>query len=103
MKLLFGILLVLYRYVTPYDQLFIVYLEGSKSITMSTLSTNLSLVNKLKRLDIGMNVIHLTSLVLAFFLVLPLIYLIVKISFEFSLFFDFIFNKTIFKLSLNTL
>ena len=34
---------------------------------MSTLSTNLSLVNKLKRLDIGMNVIHLTSLVLAFF------------------------------------
>ena len=67
MKLLFGILLVLYRYVTPYDQLFIVYLEGSKSITMSTLSTNLSLVNKLKRLDIGMNVIHLTSLVLAFF------------------------------------
>ena len=64
---LFGILLVLYRYVTPCDQLFIVYLEGSKSITMSTLSTNLSLVNKLKRLDIGMNVIHLTSLVLAFF------------------------------------
>ena len=67
MKLLFGILLVLYRYVTPYDQLFIVYLEGSKSITMSTLSTNLSLVNKLKRLDIGMNAIHLISLVLAFF------------------------------------
>ena len=93
---------MLYRYVTPCDQLFIVYLEGSKSITMSTLSTNLSLVNKLKRLDIGMNAIHLISLVLAFFLVLPLIYLIVKISFEFSLFFDFIFNKTIFKLSLNT-
>ena len=93
---------MLYRYVTPYNQLFIVYLEGSKSITMSTLSTNLSLVNKLKRLDIGMNAIHLISLVLAFFLVLPLIYLIVKISFEFSLFFDFIFNKTIFKLSLNT-
>ena len=58
---------MLYRYVTPYNQLFIVYLEGSKSITMSTLSTNLSLVNKLKRLDIGMNAIHLTSLVLAFF------------------------------------
>ena len=69
---------------------------------MSALSLNSIIFKKFKKLDLGLTVIHFSSLVLGFFLVLPLLYLLAKITFDFNLFFDFIFNTNILKLSFNT-
>jgi len=69
---------------------------------MSAISSNSIIFKKFKKLDIGLGIIYISSLILAFFLILPLLYLLVKITFEFNLFFDFIFNTKILKLSFNT-
>tara|TARA_Y100000766_G_C18904260_1_gene604967 strand:- start:1534 stop:3153 length:1620 start_codon:yes stop_codon:yes gene_type:complete len=70
---------------------------------MPAVSLNSTIINKIKKLDLGLGAIHLFSLVLAFFLVLPLLYLLTKITFEFKLFFDFILNTNILRLSFNTI
>ena len=69
---------------------------------MSVLLPNSIILKKIRKLDIGLGFIYISSLILSFFLILPLLYLLFKITFEFNLFFDFIFNTTILKLSLNT-
>ena len=69
---------------------------------MSVISSNSIIFKKFKKSDIGLSVIYISSLILAFFLILPLLYLLFKITFEFNLFFDFIFNTKILKLSFNT-
>lgn len=69
---------------------------------MSVLLSNSIILKKFRKLDIGLGFIYISSLLLSFFLILPLLYLLFKITFEFNLFFDFIFNTTILKLSLNT-
>ena len=76
---------------------------GRINIIMPAVSLNLTIINKIKKLDLGLGAIHLFSLVLAFFLVLPLLYLLTKITFEFKLFFDFILNTNILRLSFNTI
>jgi len=69
---------------------------------MSAILSNSIIFKKFKKLDIGLGIIYISSLILAFFLILPLLYLLVKTTFEFNLFFDFIFNTKILKLSFNT-
>lgn len=76
---------------------------GRINIIMPAVSLNSTIINKIKKLDLGLGAIHLFSLVLAFFLVLPLLYLLTKITFEFKLFFDFILNTNILRLSFNTI
>ena len=57
----------------------------------------------MEELKIGSYTIFIFSILLTLILLLPLFYLIIKVSFDFRIFFDFLFNFKILRLSINTL
>ena len=61
------------------------------------------ILSPMEELKIGSYTIFLFSILLTLILLLPLFYLIIKVSFDFRIFFDFLFNFKILKLSINTL